>query len=208
MKTIINMIRKTMVLFLTAITLTNCSKEGEQHPGSTDECWYKVTIDGQTTLPNQFGQDAVTIVAGINSRGEGLVTMGIHQAKGSSVQMNKLTNRVYAVFTAETPTGTYPVWFLESFPLHTPTHDTYPFYKTYKSPTDPDLTFTLVENSDQRIHMTVSGRIRRIERVDGEEKNTGYVPLEADIIVGRDHVYEESYGDIRVSNTNCDCQNK
>lgn len=201
-------IQKTIVLFLAALTLASCSKDDNPNPESTSECWYKVTIDGQTTLPNQFGQDAVTIHTGINSRGEGLVIMSIRQAKGSSVKMGKLTNRVYAILTTETPTGTYPVWFLETPPLHTPNHDMYPFYKTYKSPTDPDLTFTLVENSDRRIHMTVSGTIRRIEIIDGEEEDTGYVPIQAEIIVGRDHVYEESYGGIMVSNTNCDCHDE
>lgn len=205
MKTIF---QKTTWLLFMAIALVSCSKDDNPNSESTSECWYKVTIDGQTTLPNQFGQDAVTISTGINSRREGLVIMGIHQAKGNSVQTGKLTNRVYAILNPETPTGTYPVWFLETPPLHTSNHDTYPFYKTYKSPTDPDLTFTLVENSDRRIRMTVSGTIRRIERIDGEEGNTGYVPIEVDIIVGRDHVYEESNHGVMVSNANCDCQNE
>ena len=205
MKTIL---QKTIWLFIMTIAFSSCSKDDNPNSESTSECWYKVTIDGQTTLPNQIGQDALTIHTGINSRGEGLVITGIHQVKGSSTQASKLRNRVYTILNPETPTGIYPVWFLETSPLHTPNHDTYPFYKTYKSPTDPDLTFTLLENSDRRIRMTVSGTIRRIERIDGEERNTGYVPIEVDIIVGRDHVYEESNGGVMVSNADCACQNE
>src|SRR5690606_17092162 len=67
-------IQKTVWLIFITIWLTSCSKDkencdpdDEESPcyagvGASDsECWYNITIDGVTTLPNTFGQDKMVL---------------------------------------------------------------------------------------------------------------------------------------------------
>src|SRR5690606_41259528 len=56
-----SIIKKTIGLFFIAIAMTSCSKDENKAEEGIGECWYKVTIDGQTTLPNRFGQDNIIL---------------------------------------------------------------------------------------------------------------------------------------------------
>ena len=57
-------IKKTIgLLFLAAVVVVSCSKEGENTPHGTDECWYSITLDNEIAGPNRFGQDNIILTS-------------------------------------------------------------------------------------------------------------------------------------------------
>lgn len=205
MKTIF---QKTIWLVCITFAFTSCSKEKEEHSENSDECWYKVTIDGQTTLPNQFGQDKIAITSGVDIE-DGETGFGFHlsQAKGDGTRnANHLVAAIYGLLNQKSPSGTYPVHTFASLPFNTSSYETNPVY-VFGEEADSDganVIFNLLENSDRRIRVMASGTAVRRDTKTGDD--TGIVPVEVEIVVGRKHVVEVPINDVVVSGGSCDCR--
>jgi hypothetical protein len=112
-------------------------------------------------------------------------------------------------FSSELPEGTYPVGFFGATSFSASGSSLFPLYSFDRdSYNDGDLTFTLLENSGQRIRMKVSGTVmKQIEAGDGAEE-AGLVPLEAEIAIGRKYYVETNLNGTLVGGAVCDCQDQ
>ncbi len=199
-------IKKMMCLCLITLFVTSCSKEADHDgPEGTDDCLYKVTIDGHTTLPNQFGQDKIVITAGSGEDGFGFrITQAKTDPSEESVMDVIATN---GFFNTKTPVGDYPVSFFGASSFETGGYDYFPHYGFDRVGEWGNAMFTLVENSDQRIRIKVSGTVMKQDEIGGEVEEIGLVPVEAEIIVGRKHYVEATVDGAPVGGAVCKCQN-
>ncbi len=203
-------IQKSIWLFFIAVAMTSCSKDDEPNKEANGECWYKVTIDGQTTRPNQFGQDRISLTAALDNEDSGF-GFGISQAKGNGAKKTDLIMIMHGILNKESSTGIYPVLSFAVSSFNTPSYEQYPLYAfgeegdEYKG---TNITFNVVENSDRRLHVKASGTTIKLEEIGDELVITGIVPVEVEIIIGRENVFEIPVNGIFISGTHCDCQKK
>ncbi|PPK99975.1 hypothetical protein [Parapedobacter indicus] len=203
-------IRKTLGLLTIALAVVSCSKKDDPNPEGTSECWYKVTIDGETTSPNQFGQDKVVITGGVDpDSGIENFIFAIYQEKGGNSQEVALGTTVHGLFNSKSATGIYPAGSFQSGSFSTPRYELYPRYYIGNYNDDHiehSLTFTLLENSDQRIHMKVSGTVIKEDKVGNEVVEIGPVPIETEIKIDRSHYMETIVEGAIVGGAYCECQ--
>lgn len=198
-------IKKMVYLCFIALTTTACVKENDDlgMEGSA-ECSYKVTIDGQTTLPNQFGQDKIVITT---SSAEDIFSFRITQAKTDPSEKSVMDAVAYnGRFNSKLPEGAYPVGFFGATSFQANESGLFPLYGFDEEGEWGNATITLVENSDQRIRMKVSGTVMKQDEVGGDVKELGLVPVEAEIIIGRKHYVEGTVDGVVVGGAVCKCQ--
>lgn len=198
-------IQKTIGLCILALAVIGCSKENVITPQATHECWYSVTIGGKAITPNTFGQDRISLSTAADpedpdDRGFGF---RIDQDKGNNPL--PLVAGANALFNSELPTGTYRTVAFGTPDFNTPGSPRWPYYAF----TDEDdmaaaMTFSLLENSDQRIRISVTGMVPKYinERMD----LGGIVPVEVELTIGRQHYAELTIDGLLRGGADCDCQ--
>jgi len=200
-------IRKTSIMFLVAAALTSCSKDDER-PKGTDECTYRVTLDGVATQPNQFGQDHITLgfssdpTAGETGFGVSLMQT---KANGETVPIFVFESEDVH-FNSETPGGTtYIADKFDAWQPGTPEWDTqYHYEKGWYDDEEGIQTLTVAENSDQRIRLSISGTV--MKRDVYNETDLGLVPVEAEFVFGRVGYTEMNSGGIFIATVSCFCE--
>lgn len=211
--------QKIAWLLIIALAATSCSKKEECDPNDKEsacyaglggnqvesECSYKVTIDGQTTFPNQYGQDKMVIQS---HQSQNTFVFTLNQAKVNPKESTILTFMLRNTIDAKTPIETtYPVAGFQTTPLSQASLSHLTVYgyavdqKDYGS-----LTFTLIEFSDQRIRMKISGKVMKLDQIGDEISERGLVPVELEITVGRKYYNEYTINGNFVGAATCDCQ--
>lgn len=191
-----------------ALTLTACSKDSEEPTleGSA-ECSYRVTIDGMTTLPNEFGVDRIAITGGRNEDGsEDVLAFAISPNIKDGGTTSYMVGLVRGLFNGEMAEGTYPVEVFSTSEFGTAEYQPFPLYATNDGEGAQMVTFTLLENSEDRIRMKISGSLTKFEEVDGEVVEVGLFPVEAELTVGRKYYAETQVEGALLGGAVCDCQ--
>ena len=198
--------------FHATLGLNSCSKDSDDDgPGgiSSSECTFKVTIDEITTYPNEFGQDMVAL---IGNDGNGSFAFQIVQSKGgASNESLALTTFIKENLDRDLPLGEYPVHIFNSSDFSTTNTEMLPLYTGGDAETVEvinDMVFTLLENSDKRMRMKVSGLAMKSDMVDGVMVELGLVPLEAEISMATDLLKETVVDGITGFSGICKCQNQ
>jgi len=196
---------KTIGRCVLALAITACSKEKGATPQGTDECWYRVTIGGETITSNTFGQDRISFSTSADREdpNDRAVVFGIYQGKENNPL--PLIVGANALLNSELPTGTYRTGAFGTPDFNTPGSSRWPYY-TF---TDEDdmaaaMTFALLENSDQRIRVSVTGMVPKY--INEEMGLGGVVPVEVELTIGRQHYAEFLIDGILVGGAKCDCQ--
>jgi len=208
MKTITKTIA-ALWMSIVLLTLVSCSKENDKKPEGTNECWYSVTIDGQATGPNMFGQDKISITSAKDiETGEEFLGFTIGQQKGND--LTSLIVLAHGLLNSKSTTGVYPANSFVSRAFNTPSAEQWPMYAVGDLSDDEyieeRLTFNLVENSDQRIRMNVSGMALKLEELAGEVVETATVPVKVELTVGRKYYVEHMLSGEEVGGAACACQ--
>jgi len=200
-------IQKTMWLCMVALTMTACKKDGDSdNSGTTDECSYKVTIDGVTTQPNQFGEDKIVFTTSADTedpedRG---FALSIDQAKTNSTEKSVLMLMGRALLNSKLATGDYPAIAFSTTAFSNPQFAQWPYYVFSEEDNDTGvLALTILENSDKRIRVKASGEIAKAE--DGYTQ-VSIVPVEVEITIGRKHYTEVPVEGELFGGAYCDCQ--
>jgi len=198
-------IKRMMYLCFIALTTTSCVKDNEALGlEGTAECSYKVTIDGNTTLPNQFGQDKIVITTGAK---DDVFSFRITQAKIDPTEESVMDVVAYnGRFNSKLPEGIYPVGFFGATSFKAQDSELFPVYGFDKEGEWGNATITLVENSDQRIRMNVSGVVMKQDKIGDDVQELGLGPVEAEITIGRKHYVEATVDGVLVGGAVCKCQ--
>jgi len=195
-----------MGLFCIAIAMTSCSKDDAKDEESNSECWYKVTIDGQTTPANRFGQDWMTFTSELYE-GEAGFFLSIVQAKANGQRdpvFDFSSDR--AQFNRETPVGTtYTANFFHAFQLSAPEFDGFEYDKGRYS-NEGEITLSVKENSNQRIRFHITGTVMKWEGGVENSQEVALVPVDAELVFGRNNYMEMTSGGVFLASANCDCQ--
>ncbi|GEM_PF-656238 len=216
-------IKKTIgLLFLAAVVVVSCSKEGENTPHGTDECWYSITLDNEIAGPNRFGQDNIILTSSYGTydgEEEGGLAISISQTKADGEQrLAFIFGLELEEFNRETPIGTVftadsTADMFQAHSLITPEWGAGPHYlKVYGNgdegvPTLPTL--TVEENSDQRIRFRLAGMVEKWEGYfNNNAQMVGLVPIGGEFIIGRSHYIETLMNGAYIAGANCNCQNK
>ena len=206
-----NIIRKMTGLFFIALAMTSCSKDDTKNKESKGECWYKITIDGQTTLPNHFGQDNIHFAStSYPAEGDAGIGFSVVQTKA-----NGQTHLVFdlssdgAHFNHETSVGTtYTVDFFNAVELSLPDLGEYTYrMENNATPEDGVLTVTVLENSEQLIRFNISGTIMKKEGGVENWSDVELVPLDAEFVFGRPNYIETTSGGVFAAGVSCECKN-
>lgn len=200
-----------MWLCLLAAMISSCSKDSEGPAGEgSSECWYKVTIDGETSHPNAFGLDRIALTGGVDSS-QDLEVIGfrIDQAKEDSSDTSNLIVTALGLLNSKTAEGPYPVNLFTTTTFGQPGFEQWPLYGL-GDPGDGEIlegvNFNLLENSEDRIRIRISGSLMRYEDFEGEVVETGLVPVDAEIAIGRSHYVETTVEGRQIGGAVCDCQ--
>lgn len=200
---------------LLATMFTSCSKDNDAGgpQGLAGECSYQVALDGTTTLPNAYGQDMVVLMEGSEAGdGEDYFGFQIVQSKGGDpVESISLTVFAQGDLDRDLPLGDYPVYSVVSSNFSSPIMNLWPLYQVGDLTTHevaPGMVLTLLENSERRIRMKVSGTVIKMELIDGVPVETGEVPLEAEVSMGADLLIEEVVEGTPFLGGICECQDQ
>src|SRR5690606_6177081 len=187
-----SIIRKMAALFLIAIAITSCSKDEKPDKEVNGECWYKITIDGQTTLPNHFGQGNIILnSSSYPAEGDAGFLLSIVQAKanGSRDPVFDFSSDG-AQFNRETPVGTtYTADFFHAFQLSVREFDGFEYDKGRFS-NKGEITLSVKENSDQQIRFHITGTVMKWEGGVENPQEVALVPVEAEFTIGRSNYFE------------------
>lgn len=198
-------IQKTIGLCALALALAACSKEKGATPQGTDECWYSVTIGDETITPNTFGQDRIALTTGadLEDANDRAFVFRIDQGKDNNPL--PLVAGAKALFNSKLPTGSYQTGVFATPALNTPGAPRWPYY-TFVDEEDmaAAMTFTVLENSDQRIRINVSGMVPKY--INDNMDLAGVVPVKTEITIGRQHYQELTIDGILGGGAVCDCQ--
>lgn len=214
-------LKKTTWLFFIVLAITSCSKKEECDPEDeespcyaglsgkgkgTSECSYKVKIEGLETLPNQFGKDKIVITT--ETEGD-LFSFAIFQKKMDPTKATELIAMAHGgPFNSKLAVGNHTVGFFGSTVFNTPQISLFPLYgfeeKEYGA---GKLSFSILENSEKKIRMRISGTAMKQIRNGNDTKDVGLVPVEAEITVGRKHVTEATINGVLIAGAVCECQN-
>ncbi len=215
-------IQKTTLLLFITLSIVSCSKKEECDPedeespcyaglfgngkGGTSECSYKIKIDGKESVANQFGKDKIVITS---SPEDNIVGFSIFQKKtNTNLEANFVALSHGGPFNSKSPVGSHNVGFFGSTDFTTPQYVHYPFYGFGENDYDAGkMTYSILENSDKRIRMKVSGTaMKQIADGDGS-KDVGLVPVEGEITVARKYVTEGTVNGVLIAGAVCECQN-
>lgn len=210
-----------------AILLGGCSKNEDCDPNDEEspcyagigggggdkdglsECSYKITINGEATLPNQFGKDRLVFQTSAGKVEQDGVVLMLSQAKIDPKEVSIFTFMSHGFIDRRTSAQTtYHIATFQSTRLSTSTLSALPLYGYADDQKDyGSLTLTLLENSDQRIRIKASGTAMKLDDDEGggiQEK--GLVPVEAEITIGRKYYNESRVNGVFVGGAVCDCQ--
>ena len=205
-----------MWLCLLATMISSCSKDndndGPQGQGSL-ECSYQVTLEGITTLPNEFGQDMVVISGadGVDDAEEHFAIQIVQSKGGASNESLSFTSFIKATLDRNLALGQYPVIAMVSGNFASTDTEMLPLYSNGElsdTETVDDMVFTLLENSDKRLRMKISGMAMKTDMVDGEIVELGKVPVEAEISIAADLLNEVVVEGINTIGAICECQDQ
>lgn len=203
-----NIIRKMTGLFFIAIAIASCSKDDTKNKESKGECWYKITIDGQTTLPNRFGQDNIILnSSSYPAEGDAGFLLSIVQTKanGSRDPVFDFSSDG-AHFNRETPVGrTYTADFFHAFQLSAPEFDGFEYDKGRFS-NKGEITLSVKENSDQQIRFHITGTVMKWEGGVENPQEVALVPVEAEFTIGRSNYFETTSGGVFAAGVDCECK--
>lgn len=199
-------IKRIIYVCCVALIAAGCIKEDDALAlKGTSECSYKVMIDGYTAIPNQFGQDKIGITTGM---GENSFGFRITQAKANPKEESVMDVIAYnGRFNSKLPEGDYPADFFGATSFKANEFGLFPLYAFDEKGEWGDVSFKLLENSDQRIRMKVSGVVMKQDLVGDEAKELGLVPVEAEITIGRKYYSEATIDGVLVGGAICKCQN-
>lgn len=204
MKTIL---KSTIWLLCIAFTVTSCSKDENKDKEANGECWYKVTIDGQTTLPNKFGQDNLILNATIGPDERSGFGLSIIQTKanGRKDPVFDFMSDDGVHFNNETPVGTmYKANFFHALQLSVGEFDGFEYDKgRYNN--KGEITLSVKENSNQRIGFNVSGTVMKWEGGVENAQEVEMVSVEAEFSFDRAYYNEITSGGVFATGVNCDC---
>lgn len=203
-------INRLWIIAVLLLSAMSCSKDDNPNPESTGECWYKVTIDGQTTLPNQFGQDNIIFTSSSYLTGgdAGLVlSIGQTKANGRRDPVFDFSSDG-AQFNRETPVGTtYSANFFHALQLNAPTFDGFEYDKG-RFDNKGEITLSVKENSNQRIRFHITGTVMKWEGGVENPQEVALVSVDAELVFSRDNYIEMTSGGVFLASANCDCQNE
>ena len=203
-----NIIRKMTGLFFIAIAIASCSKDDTKNKESKGECWYKITIDGQTTLPNRFGQDNIILnSSSYPAEGDAGFLLSIVQTKanGSRDPVFDFSSDG-AQFNGETPVGTtYTANFFHALQLSAPELDGFEYDKG-RHGNQGEITLSVEENSDQQIRFRITGTVMKWEGGVENPQEVALVPVEAEFTIGRSNYFETTSGGVFAAGVDCECK--
>lgn len=205
-----NIIRKMTGLFFIAIAIASCSKDDTKNKESKGECWYKITIDGQTTLPNRFGQDNIIFTSSsYPAEGDAGIGLSLVQTKANGqgyLAFEFSSDGIH--FNRETPVGTtYTVDFFNAVELGLPDLGEFTYrMENNATPEDGVLIVTVLENSEQRIRFNISGTIMKKEGGVEHWTDVELVPLDAEFTFGRSNYTETTSGGVFIAGVECKCE--
>ena len=107
--------------------------------------------------------------------------------------------------SSESTRDSYPIGIFWTNRFNTADYQQYPIYAFADEDFDHDeayMTFNLLENSDQRLHVKMSGLVLGSE----EGNEIGLFSVEAEVIIDREHIYEVAINGGIFSGAKCDCQ--
>ncbi|WP_461534124.1 hypothetical protein [Sinomicrobium sp.] len=202
-------LKKTILLFCIGFVVTSCSKEKEENQDkeAKGECWYKVTIDGQTTLPNKFGQDYIVLNAATGPDGKSSLNISIGQTKanGDTDPVFDFMSEDGVQFDRDTPVGTtYTANFFHALQLSVGEFDGFEYDKG-RFNNKGEITLTVKENSGQWIQLSITGTVIKWEGGVENSQEVGMVSVEAEFSLDRTHYNEITSGGVFVTGVNCDC---
>jgi|SRR5690606_32632915 len=203
-----NIIRKMTGLFFIAIAIASCSKDDTKNKESKGECWYKITIDGQTTLPNRFGQDNIILnSSSYPAEGDAGFLLSIVQTKanGSRDPVFDFSSDG-AQFNGETPVGTtYTANFFHALQLSAPELDGFEYDKG-RHGNQGEITLSVEENSDQQIRFRITGTVMKWEGGVENPQEVALVPIEAEFTIARSNYIETTSGGVFAAGVSCECK--
>lgn len=210
-------IQKTVWLIFITIWLTSCSKDkencdpdDEESPcyagvGASDsECWYNITIDGVTTLPNTFGQDKMVLGFGQDREKGNLFVFDISQAKVNTSNKALFTVAGFANLNSKLPKGLYSGMAFQTMPFSTAEFSAFPLYTHPENGDLPAFKVDVVENSTQRLRLKMSGMAQVVDVNSSTMEQIAQVEMEMKI--GRQHFNEIIQNGELVGGAICDCQ--
>src|SRR5690606_28961329 len=210
-------IQKTVWLIFITIWLTSCSKDkencdpdDEESPcyagvGKTNgECWYSITIDGATTLPNTFGQDKMVLGYGIGEDKKGAFHFDISQAKSNSANNALFTMAGHALLNSKLPKGSYPGMAFQTMPFNSGDFSAFPLYTHVVGDDLPNFTIDVLENSAQQLRLKMSGMAKVLDINSPEAERIAQVTMEMKI--GRKYFNEIMQDGELVGGALCDCK--
>ncbi len=201
-----------MGLCILALGMNACSEDNGTPDGvGSGECSYRVTIEGQTTLPNEFGLDRIVITGGRDDSGEEeIFAFSILQSKVDTDDSSYLMAFIHGSLNSETREGDFPVNTFTTQEFDSPEFQQYPLYvngdQADEDHVAENVTFTLLENSGEKIRMKISGNLMKLEEVEGELVEVGLFPVEAELTVGRKYFVETEVEGVLIGGAVCDCQ--
>ncbi|MBV2226495.1 hypothetical protein [Sphingobacterium sp. NPDC055346] len=190
----------------------NCNPDDEESPcyagvgKSNAECWYSVTINGKTTLPNAFGQDKIVLTSGENEElpdGNGFSFM-IRQAKANSSDPAILSMAGNALLNHKLPKGTYPGIAFATMPFSVPEFTAWPYYLNEEDSDLPRFKVTIMENSDKRMWAKMSIMTEEIMPESTDEPRV--TPIEVEVKIGRKYFAEMPLNGKLYGGAVCNCQ--
>lgn len=204
---------RTIVKFTTwlacvTFTVTSCSKEKISDKEDSDQCWYKITLEGQTTNANQFGQDHLLFssLSGPDGKSKFILSVGQAKPDGQLFPALDLSSEPSGLFNSNTAAGTsYSVDFATALDFNRPDLGEYA-YRMDSTPEDGVLTVNVLENSEQRIRFKVSGTIMKTEGGVENMTRVKLVPIDAEFSFARSYYTEMTSNGVFVASANCECE--
>lgn len=202
--------QKTIYLLCIVMVMTSCAKDEEKDKRTDGECWYKITIDGQTTRTNQFGEDHLSFTSATGPDGDSGFVLDLIQTKsnGQTYLVFDLSSSHSELFNSNTAVGTtYSVDFFNPIEAHLPNLGEYTYrMENNATPEDGVLTVTVLENSNQRIRFNVSGTIMKKEGGVENWTDVKMVPVDAEFSFDRAYYKETTSNAVFLAGAKCDCQ--
>ncbi|WP_353186031.1 hypothetical protein, partial [Parapedobacter lycopersici] len=167
-----------------------------------------ITIDGQTTLPNRFGQDNIILnSSSYPAEGDAGFLLSIVQTKanGSRDPVFDFSSDG-AQFNGETPVGTtYTANFFHALQLSAPELDGFEYDKG-RHGNQGEITLSVEENSDQQIRFRITGTVMKWEGGVENPQEVALVPIEAEFTIARSNYIETTSGGGVAAGVSCECK--
>ena len=211
-----------LLLTMIVVAVTGCSDKDDCDPDQEDSpcfagvvskgdgefaCFYKLSLDGQQTLPNQFGQDKMVLQMATDQDNKEIIVFTIQQGKTDPKEVSTLAGNTYAYLPGNnTEQQTAVIENFQTTAFHSPTFSLSPFFTNVEDHYG-DMNLTVLERSKTRVRVKISGQAMKLEDTgEGlEEKNL--VPVEAEITIGQKHFAKlSSIPNLNGIMAGCSCQ--